>query len=383
MRPGRAAVQTWLSAVPHDGAGTDDRVVAVGALPFDRSAPGTLVVPVLTIRVDADGGARATLVATTDDEKVLHAELANLLGLARDVEDRLAERDDEPSPTLVEVPPGAGYADAVAVAVADIAAGRLDKVVLARSIEARFPAPPDLGRVVGRLRRQEPSCTTFSLPVPGGRFVGATPELLVRRRQPTVTCHPLAGTVGLRGDAGGDDETVRQLLASAKDRREHRLVVDDIAAVLGPRCAELRVPDEPSLVRFRSVAHLGTAIQGTLLDDEPVLDLLAALHPTPAVGGVPLAAALGGDHGPRDDPPRLLGRAGRLGRRGRRRRVDDRPAVSDRARPAGSPARRGRHRRRLRPGRRAGRDDGQAGARPRRARPRRVRPALGRAAARP
>jgi isochorismate synthase len=289
---GRAAVQAWLSAIPHAGAGTDDRVVAVGALPFDRSAPGALVVPVLTIRVDGDGGARATLVATTDDEKVLHAELANLLGLARDVEDRLAERDDEPSPALVEVPTGAAYADAVAVAVAAIAAGRLDKVVLARSVEARFPAPPDLGRVVGRLRRQEPSCTTFSLPVPGGRFVGATPELLVRRRQPTVTCHPLAGTVGLSGDAGGDAETVRQLLASAKDRREHRLVVDDIAAVLGPRCAELRVPDEPSLVRFRSVAHLGTAIQGTLLDDEPVLDLLAALHPTPAVGGVPLDAAL-------------------------------------------------------------------------------------------
>ncbi|HEX4081445.1 MAG TPA: hypothetical protein VHX40_00660, partial [Acidimicrobiales bacterium] len=55
--PGRAAVQAWLAAVPHAGAGTDDRVVAVGALPFDRSAPGALVVPVLTIRVDGDGDA--------------------------------------------------------------------------------------------------------------------------------------------------------------------------------------------------------------------------------------------------------------------------------------------------------------------------------------
>ena len=66
-----------------------------------------------------------------------------------------------------------------------------------------------------------------------------------------------------RGDtARADADAQGGLAGSAKDRAEHRYVVDDIAATLRPFCDELTVPDEPSLVAFRSVAHLGTRIEG-------------------------------------------------------------------------------------------------------------------------
>ncbi len=310
-----AAVGTWLAAVDVDdetAPGTDGpagRVLAIGALPFDRSAPGALVVPALTIGQDRGGRPWATFVAPVDQARpeALRAAMAEILQRAREVEREGAGSPPEARPTLTEVPPGPGYAAAVSAAVADIDAGRLDKVVLARSVEARFAEPLDIGRVVQRLRTQEPSCTTFSVPAGTsgrdgtGRFVGASPELLVRRTGTAVACHPLAGTIGLTGDAAVDTATVDRFLASAKEHWEHRLVVDAIAAVLGPLTTVLRAPAEPSLVRLQSVAHFGTAIDGTLTDDRDrmaggqvpsVLDLLAALHPTPAVGGVPLDRAL-------------------------------------------------------------------------------------------
>ncbi len=157
--------------------------------------------------------------------------------------------------------------------------------------------------VLGRLWAQEPSCTIFSFPdgAGGGRFLGASPELLVRRRGDAVGCHPLAGTVGLRPEAGpgGDGEPADLVgfLSSAKDRLEHELVVEAIVEALAPRCTHLEVPAAPSLVRLRTVAHLGTAIEGRLAAAEggrtpSVLELLADLHPTPAVGGLPRSLAL-------------------------------------------------------------------------------------------
>ena len=82
------------------------------------------------------------------------------------------------------------------------------------------------------------------------------------------------------------------MAGSAKSRGEHRYVVEQIAAALEPLCTDLTVPDAPALVAFRTVAHLGTRIEGTLTDATGVLDLLTLLHPTPAVGGTPRSEAL-------------------------------------------------------------------------------------------
>jgi isochorismate synthase len=116
---------------------------------------------------------------------------------------------------------------------------------------------------------------------------------LVARHGARVTCHPLAGTVPRGTTARTDADAQGRLAGSDKERAEHRYVVDDIAGMLAPFCEELTVPASPSLVAFRSVAHLGSRIAGRLAAPPPtVLELLDRLHPTPAVGGTPRADAL-------------------------------------------------------------------------------------------
>jgi isochorismate synthase len=181
--------------------------------------------------------------------------------------------------------------------------GELQKVVLARSVTAHLSAPLPVSAVLRRLRAHEPTCTIFLFPVPDGTFFGASPELLIARNGRRIWCHPLAGTVPRGETARTDADAQGRLAASPKDRSEHRFVVDDIAATLRPLCDELTVPDEPSLVAFRAVAHLGTRLEGYLHEPTAILELLERLHPTPAVGGTPrqlaLATIAGGEPGPR------------------------------------------------------------------------------------
>ncbi|MGO9456461.1 MAG: isochorismate synthase MenF [Acidimicrobiales bacterium] len=302
-----AAAAEWLAKVPHTGPGDRPGAVvrAFGALPFDRAAPARLVVPELSVGRDAEGRCWATLVAAGDSVSRSEGLADQVAGLARDR--RAGARDGAGGdPEVHEVPSPAGYARSVERALAAILEGPVRKVVLARRVDARFAAPVDVPSVLGRLWAQEPSCTIFSFPgdTGGGRFLGASPELLVRRRGDAVGCHPLAGTVGLGpdGDPGGhggapEAADLDDLLSSAKDRLEHELVVEAIVEALAPRCTHLDVPSAPSLVRLRTVAHLGTVIEGTLRAAEggrtpSVLELLADLHPTPAVGGLPRSLAL-------------------------------------------------------------------------------------------
>jgi isochorismate synthase len=188
----------------------------------------------------------------------------------------------------------AGYRAEVARAVKEMQApgATLHKVVLSRPLTVELTGTLPLSPVLRRLRAAEPTCTVFALPTPDGVFFGASPELLVARRGRRVTCHPLAGTVPRGTTARADADAQRRLAASEKEREEHRYVVDDVAAGLGPFCDELTVPPEPSLVAFRSVAHLGTRITGRLARPVPVVEVLERLHPTPAVGGTPRDAAL-------------------------------------------------------------------------------------------
>ena len=175
-------------------------------------------------------------------------------------------------------------------AVAAIERGLFEKVVVARAVEVSANRSIVVADVVRRLHDLYPSCTTFSV----DGFVGASPELLVGRHGADVVSHPLAGTTARVGDPDADAAAAAALLASDKDRAEHRLTVDGVAEALSPWCASLTVPEGPSVVALRNVTHLGTTISGTLGPSAPssVLDLVAALHPTAAVGGQPSAAAL-------------------------------------------------------------------------------------------
>ena len=293
-----------LRAIPCDDAvGTlGSGPVALGALPFTDAFDGPLVIPRFTMGTsrDADGVTRrwATAVgpsevALPDTDELFDA----VIWQYRTTPQAAAGPDGPAEPGVAELAApmtSAGYAAMVAeaVAVMDRPGATLRKVVLSRPVEVQLRGPLPLAAVLRRLRAGEPNCTIFSMPIADGSFFGASPELLVARHGTRVSCHPLAGTVPRGDTARSDADAQRDLARSAKNREEHRFVVDEIAAALGPFCADLSVPAVPSVVAFRSVAHLGTRIEGRLARPVGVLELLQRLHPTPAVGGTPRADAL-------------------------------------------------------------------------------------------
>jgi menaquinone-specific isochorismate synthase len=171
---------------------------------------------------------------------------------------------------------------AVATAVERIRAGQVSKVVLARDLLAVADAPIDTRVLLRRLADRFPSCYTFAC----AGLVGATPELLVRRTGGEVESLVLAGTI-----AKSDDAAAR-LFTSAKDREEHGYTAEMVRAALAPLCSELTMPAEPELLRLANLIHLATPVRGRLESERSVLDVVAALHPTPAVGGAPTETAL-------------------------------------------------------------------------------------------
>jgi isochorismate synthase len=194
---------------------------------------------------------------------------------------------------LREGPPADAYAEAVREAVDLIGRGRMRKVVLARTIEVTARRALDPKLLAHRLRAVDPAAYTFAAPTDDGVLVGASPELLVSRRGNEVRSNPLAGSAPRSGDPDEDRANADALVGSAKDREEHAIVVDAVAETLRPFCAELTWDPEPILRETPNVWHLSTRFRGVLREPAPTaLDLVAALHPTPAVAGEPRKEAL-------------------------------------------------------------------------------------------
>jgi isochorismate synthase len=168
----------------------------------------------------------------------------------------------------------------------EIAAGRLAKVVAARRIVLRGERLPTPARILAQLRLEAPHCTRYALSVAGRTFLGASPERLVRRIGLRVWTEALAGSMPGNEFADGD-----ALMRSLKERHEHDIVVRQIRSVLEPLNHSLGA-NGPELRRLRHGAHLRTRFQGVLKQPTHVLELASRLHPTPAVGGSPGAAAL-------------------------------------------------------------------------------------------
>jgi menaquinone-specific isochorismate synthase len=172
-----------------------------------------------------------------------------------------------------------------------IDAGRCDKIVAARCTMVELSRAADPALVLAALGRRYADCYRFGYRFgPGAMFVGAPPERLIARVGDRVFTEALAGSIAT--EPGHEQAAAGALLASGKDRSEQDFVVQTIRAVLGPLCKELEVPAEPEIRALRHVLHLKTPITGTLARPAHVLDLVAALHPTPAVGGVPTDAAM-------------------------------------------------------------------------------------------
>lgn len=255
--------------------------IILGALPFDMTNPAALIRPQSVQFLDAlpDWPLR---------------ELPDV---------RIAESLPDPEEHRARV--------AAAVERLNNASSGLHKVVLARALRLVADGPLDARTILHRLVTADPLANGYlaDLTAAGGGYsgtvlVGASPELLVARRGEQVLCAPFAGSAPRSPDPETDEANGAALAASTKNLREHQFVVDTIRDALEPLCVDLDVATEPELRKTDAVWHLATRITGKLRERHTTaLDLAIALHPTPAVGGVPttdaadLIAELEGDRG--------------------------------------------------------------------------------------
>ncbi len=181
---------------------------------------------------------------------------------------------------------------AVETAAARLRGGEAEKVVLAREVVAHGDGVVSAGNVVRGLRTAYPSCFTYLITgADGTAFAGASPELLVRRIGDQAFAQPMAGSVA-RGVSDAEDERLaRDLSSSVKDADEHRVVSQFVVDALRPFATKVSAHG-PEVVRFTNIQHLATSVEAALRDPAAeALQLAAALHPTPAVGGWPRGSA--------------------------------------------------------------------------------------------
>jgi menaquinone-specific isochorismate synthase len=277
------AAEKWLGEVT-DRANIDDRVrrrgsglVAFGTFTFDDASDGSvLIVPRVILGRDGTGNAWLTTITPA------------------------GERPWTPGPFEPPVPPGdlrwhdgslsaPEWEQAVGEAVRRIThSASLHKVVLARDLHASADIPVDPRVLLRWLAERYPGCYTFAC----DGLVGATPELLIRKAGWEVSSLVLAGTVPRGATQAEDSALARVLLGSAKENEEHEYAAASLRDTLSPLCTAMYVAPRPELIRLPNVQHLGTWVHGTLTAERSALALVAAVHPTAAVGGTPTDAAV-------------------------------------------------------------------------------------------
>jgi menaquinone-specific isochorismate synthase len=185
------------------------------------------------------------------------------------------------------------YRNAVTRALELMAEHAFEKIVLARAKELQAPGPFHPLRALNGLRERYADCFAFSVANGHGQsFIGASPERLLRVREGRLTTEALAGSVRRGGSASEDAALGGALLNDEKELREHRLVIESIGRRLAPLGIRPEHTGRPALFRLANVQHLHTPVQAALPAGVRLLDVLARLHPTPAVGGTPREAAV-------------------------------------------------------------------------------------------
>jgi menaquinone-specific isochorismate synthase len=199
-------------------------------------------------------------------------------------------------PALVRESDGDGEAiwtRTVRAGLERIRSGALRKIVLARTRSYTASGQLDPVSVLMRLASREIRGFRFLMEAGEGKsFLGVTPERLISRSGRIARSEAVAGTRPRGVDGVADRLLGESLLASAKDRREHELVVERVREALTSCSTTLRIDAEPRLLRLAYVQHLATRVQAEIRTGVTDIDLVRLLHPTPAVAGAPVAAAI-------------------------------------------------------------------------------------------
>ena len=272
-------------AFAHDGGSSPE---------WSGLPPASLVLAELSL-VRQGGEARMTLNAVVQPDEDIDATVERLLRRANDLTPAampLVDPDPVERTRVASAAPPSHYEQAVERAVERIRAGALEKVVLAREVRVHAPIGHDPAAVFGALRELFPACYCWCVGTPEAAFVGASPELLVRRDGQRAQTVALAGTTRRSADPSVDDHLGEQLLQSTKDREEQAIVARRIERTLDPVSLWVAAAEQPVLVKVHNVQHLATPIRAQLADPVPTVELAGLLLPTPAVGGEPREAAL-------------------------------------------------------------------------------------------
>ena len=277
----------WLGgfAFEDDGAGSPT---------WSSFAPGSLFLPELSI---CRRGGRSFLtvnavVASGEDAGRRGAELeARLASLRAEVSLPLLDPHPTARPEIRGARSPRAFEAAVEGATERIGRGEFEKVVLAREVIVSAGSAHDPAPLFGGMREQFPACFCFCCGTPEAAFIGASPELLVRRSGAGVSPVALAGSTRRSSDPAVDHHLGEQLLRSDKERREHRVVAERIVRRLRSHAVWVEATAEPEVVKIANIQHLATPIIAQLSDPRSAIELAGMLHPTPAVGGEPWSAA--------------------------------------------------------------------------------------------
>ncbi|HKB51208.1 MAG TPA: isochorismate synthase [Solirubrobacterales bacterium] len=256
-------------------------------------APASLTLPELSLcRAGEEIFLTVNLIVSPGDDTDTLADgiAARLAGLRPDplplLDPHLTDR-----PEIRSVHPPGDFEAAVVAATEGIDRGEMSKVVLAREVTVEAAAAHDPAAIFGALREQFPSCFCFCRGTPEAAFLGASPELLIRRSGAGASTVALAGSTRRSSDPAVDDHLGEQLLHSDKDRREHRIVAERIVRKLRPHAVWVETEPEPEVIKVANIQHLATPVIAQLAEPHSAVELIGLLHPTPAVGGEPWPGA--------------------------------------------------------------------------------------------
>jgi isochorismate synthase len=261
--------------------------------PWSSFEPASMTLPELSLcRQGDEVFLTVNLVVSPGDDaaKLVERAAARIAGMRSDplpmLDPQLSER-----PEIRSVRPPADFEGTIHAATARIADGEMSKVVLAREVTVEAVAAHDPAAIFGALREQFPSCFCFCRGTPEAAFLGASPELLIRRSGAGASTVALAGSIRRSSDPAVDDHLGEQLLRSDKNRREQRIVAERIVRKLRPHAVWVQTAPEPEVVKVANIQHLATPILAQLAESHSAVELAGMLHPTPAVGGEPWSQA--------------------------------------------------------------------------------------------
>ena len=299
LRTGRDAVLEEPPGLPA-GAGP----VWLGGFAFDPDGgasstwsslpPASLVLPELSLCRSGERSfltLNAVLAPGEDAERRADALAARLAALRAEAPLPLLDPHPTAHAEIRSARPPGEFEAAVDAATSRIGAGEMGKVVLAREVIVSAAAAHDPAALFGAMREQFPACFCFCVGTPEAAFIGATPELLLRRSGASVSTVALAGSTRRSSDPAVDDHLGEQLLRSDKNRREQRIVAERIVRNLRPHAVWVETAAEPEIVKVANIQHLATPVIAQLAEPRSAIELAGMLHPTPAVGGEPWPAA--------------------------------------------------------------------------------------------